>query len=86
MVHTLPVFDIFSGRFGEKDAIWLGAAEGLAEASGAMLRFAAKSPGAYFVSSSDGRAVVASVDTTLKVKGADHTNEATAVEFPDGRF
>jgi hypothetical protein len=69
MVHTVPVFDIFRGRFGQKDAVWLGAAEGLAEASDAMLRFAAKSPGAYFVCS-DSRAVVASVDTTLKAKGA----------------
>jgi len=68
MVDIVPVFDIFSGRFGEKNAVWLGAAQGLAEASDAMLRFAAKSPGAYFVSSSDSRAVVASVDTTLKTK------------------
>ena len=68
MVHTVPVFDIFSGRFGGADAVWLGAAEGLAKACGAMLRFAAKSPGAYFVCRSDSRAVVASVDTTLKAK------------------
>ena len=26
MVHALPVFDIFHGRFGQKDAVWLGAA------------------------------------------------------------
>jgi hypothetical protein len=68
MVHTVPVFDIFRGRFGEKDAVWLGAAQGLAEASDAMLRLAAKSPGAYFVCSSDGRAFAASVDTTPKAK------------------
>ena len=68
MVHTDAVFDIFSGRFGEKDVVWLGAAEGLASARDAMLRFAAKSPGAYFVFGSDSRAVVASVDTTLKAK------------------
>ena len=70
MVHTVPVFDIFSGRFGEKDAVWLGAAEGLAAARDSMLQFAAKSPGAYFVFRSDSRSVVASVDTTLKAKGA----------------
>ena len=29
MVHTVPVFNIFSGRFGEKDVVWLGAVEGL---------------------------------------------------------
>ena len=68
MVHTVPVFDIFSGRFGEKDAVWLGVAEGLDAARDSMLRFAAKSPGAYFVFRSDSRAVVASVDTTLKAK------------------
>ena len=67
MFHTVPVFDIFSGRFDGTDAVWLGAAEGLAKARDAMLRFAAKSPGAYFVCS-DSRAVVASVDTTLKAK------------------
>ena len=73
MVHTVPVFDIFSGLFGEKDAVWLGAAEGLAAARDAMLRFAAKSPGAYFVFSPDSGTVVAAVDTTLKAareKGA----------------
>jgi hypothetical protein len=68
MVHTVPVFDIFRGRFGEKDAVWLGAAEGLSSARHAMLRFAAKSPGAYFVFRTDSRAVVATVDTTLKAK------------------
>lgn len=68
MIRTVPVFDIFSGRLGEKDALWLGAAEGLGAARDAMLRFAAKSPGAYFVFRSDSRAVVASVDTTLKAK------------------
>jgi hypothetical protein len=43
----VPVFDIFGGRFGEKDVVWLGAAEGLAGARDSMLQFAAKSPGAY---------------------------------------
>jgi hypothetical protein len=68
MVHTVPVFDIFSGRFGEKDVVWLGAAEGLDAARDRMLHFAAKQPGAYFVFRSDSRAVVACVDTTLKAK------------------
>jgi hypothetical protein len=65
-----PVFDIFGGRFGEKDVVWLGAAEGLAGARDSMLQFAAKSPGAYFVFSSDSRTVVAAVDTTLKAAKA----------------
>ena len=70
---TALTFNIFSGCFGEKDAVWLGAAEGLAAARDAMLRFAAKSPGAYFVFSPDNGTVVAAVDTTLKAakeKGA----------------
>jgi hypothetical protein len=73
----LPVFDIFSGRFGEKDVVWLGATEGLAAARDRMLQFAAKQPGAYFVFSSGSRTVVADVDTSRlmhapksKAKGA----------------
>lgn len=78
MVHTVPVFDIFSGRFGDKDVVWLGAIEGLAEARRRMLRFAAEQPGAYFVFSSDSQLIVAAVDTSrlmraperAKAKGA----------------
>jgi hypothetical protein len=40
MAHTVPVFNIFSGRFGEKDVVWLGAAEALGTAREGMLRFA----------------------------------------------
>jgi hypothetical protein len=46
---TALTFNIFSGCFGEKDAVWLGAAEGLAAARDSMLQFAVKRPGAYFV-------------------------------------
>jgi hypothetical protein len=72
MAHTIPVFNIFSGRFGEKDVVWLGAAEALGTAREGMLRFAENQPGEYFVFSSDSQLIVAAVDTSrlLKVKGA----------------
>jgi hypothetical protein len=63
MVPTVAAFNIFSGRFGEQDVVWLGAMEGLAEARGRMLHFAAKEPGAYFVFSPDSQLIVAAVDT-----------------------
>ena len=72
MVHRAPVFNIFSGRFGERNVVWLGAAEGLHAARESMLRFAENQPGEYFVFSSDSQLIVAAVDTSrlLKVKGA----------------
>jgi hypothetical protein len=60
---TALTFNIFSGCFGEKDAVWLGAAEGLAAARDSMLQFAVTRPGAYFVFSSDSQLIVAAVDT-----------------------
>jgi hypothetical protein len=72
MVHRVPVFNIFNGRFGEKDVVWLGAAEGLHTARESMLRFAEDQPGEYFVFCSDSQLIVAAVDTSrlLKAKGA----------------
>ena len=72
MVHTVPVFNIFSGRFGEKDVVWLGAVEGLDAAREGMFRFAENQPGEYFVFRSDSQLIVAAVDTSrlVKVKGA----------------
>ena len=63
MLPKVPGFDIFSGRFGEKDVVWLGTVEGLGAARDRMLQFAAKQPGAYFVFSSDSQLIVAAVDT-----------------------
>jgi hypothetical protein len=48
MTPTVPAFDIFSGRFGEKDVVWLGTAEGLGAARDRMLQFAAKRPWSTF--------------------------------------
>jgi hypothetical protein len=63
MVPTIAAFNIFSGRFGEKDAVWLGAEEGLDAARNLMLHFAAERPDAYFVFKSDSQLIVAEVDT-----------------------
>jgi hypothetical protein len=49
MMPTVPAFDVFSGRFGEKNVVWLGTVGGLGAARDRMLQFAAKQPGAYFV-------------------------------------
>ena len=62
MVST-DAFNIFSGSFGEKAVVWLGAMEGLVEARNRMLHFAAQEPGAYFVFRSDSQLVVAAIDT-----------------------
>jgi len=64
MMPTIPPFDIFSGRFGEKGVLWLGAIERLDDARARMLNLAAKQPGAYFVFNSDSQLIVAAVDTS----------------------
>jgi hypothetical protein len=63
-MSTVPAFDIFSGRFGEKGVVWLGAIERLDDARARMLNLAAKQPGAYFVFNSDSQLIVAAVDTS----------------------
>lgn len=64
MMPTSPSFDIFSGRFGEKSILWLGAVERLGDARARMLNLSAKQPGAYFVFDSDSQLIVAAVDTS----------------------
>jgi hypothetical protein len=64
MMPTSPSFDIFSGRFGEKGVLWLGAVERLGDARARMHNLAAKQPGAYFVFNSDSQLIVAAVDTS----------------------
>jgi len=63
-MSTIPAFDIFGGRFGEKGVVWLGAVERLGDARARMLNLAAKQPGAYFVFNSDSHFIVAAVDTS----------------------
>ena len=62
MERTLK-FDIFSGCI-DKDARWLEAVEGLANAKRRMLEIAAKSPGRYFVFCDFSHGVVALTDTS----------------------
>jgi hypothetical protein len=64
MMSTIPAFDIFSGRFGEKDVVWLGAVGRLDDARARMHNLSEKQPGAYFVFNSDNHTLVASVDTS----------------------
>jgi len=64
MTSPIPAFDIFSGRYGEKGVLWLGAVTRLDDAHTRMLNLAAKQPGAYFVFNSDTKTLVASVDTS----------------------
>ena len=61
---TIPAFDIFSGRFGEKGVLWLAAVERLGDARARIMNLAAKQPGAYFVFNSDSQLIVAAVDTS----------------------
>jgi len=58
-----PRFDIFSGTT-EKDAIWIEAVSGLANARKRMEELAAKSPGRYFVFSVSSHTVLAQTDTS----------------------
>lgn len=77
-MSIIPAFDIFSGRFGEKGVLWLGAVGRLDVARARILNLAAKQPGAYFVFNSDSQLIVAAVDTSpvmhasepIKVKDA----------------
>lgn len=60
----VPTFDIFSGHYGEKDAMWIEAIEGLANASKRMHVLAVAEPGPYFVFHSVSHQVLDSVNTT----------------------
>lgn len=58
-----PKYDICSGT-PDKDAIWLEAVEGLANARARMAEIAAQKPGRYFIFSSAVNSIVAQIDTT----------------------
>jgi len=60
---VLPLFDIFSGHFLRKDAIWIEVC-GSADAVQRMLDIAANKPGAYFLFNCYTRRCVMSVDTS----------------------
>jgi hypothetical protein len=81
MVHRVPVFNIFSGRFDEKEIVWLGAVEGLDAARDSMLQFAAKEPGPFFVFDSQNHAVAASVDTSGPMRAPKSKAKGAASRF-----
>jgi hypothetical protein len=66
----LPLFDIFSGHFLRKDARWIEACGGSANAVQRMLEIAAKKPGPYFLFSCYTRRCVMSLDTTSYVENS----------------
>jgi hypothetical protein len=68
---TIPAFDIFSGRFGEKGVVWLGAVGRLKDARARILNLATKQPGAYFVFDSDNQLIVAAVDTSPLMRSSE---------------
>jgi hypothetical protein len=70
-MSTIPAFDVFSGRFGEKGVVWLAAIERLDDARARMLNLAAKQPGAYFVFNSDSQLIVAAVDTSPVMRASE---------------
>ena len=78
MVPPVAAFNIFSGRFGEKDVVWLGAEEGLDAARGRMLHFEAEQPGAYFVFRSDTQLIVAEVDTGRLIRARERAKARSA--------
>jgi hypothetical protein len=71
MTLAIPAFDIFSGRYGEKGVVWLGAVARLEDARTRMLNIAEKQPGAYFVFNSDTKALVASIDTSPPLRASE---------------
>jgi hypothetical protein len=64
-VSVIPTFDIFRGHYQDKDATWVGAAEGLGKARERMKQIATEKPGAYFVFSCHDRLVL-DILTTAK--------------------
>jgi len=60
----VPIYDIFSGRYGDTDVRWIQAVEGLSCAFGRVKELAEGKRGPYFIFDTHSRKVIASVDTT----------------------
>lgn len=69
----LPMFDIFSGSFGDKNVQWLDAVEGLGNAADQMKQLAAQKPGRYFVFSTEQGIVVAAIDSSASESSSAQT-------------
>jgi hypothetical protein len=67
-----PKFDVFRGRFGESDAEWVEAVEGLAAACQRMCGLATERPGRYFVFYTSSHEVLDSMDTTPLAQARAH--------------
>jgi hypothetical protein len=64
VLFRVPTFDIFSGRPGDKHAIWLEKVEGLGDAYDRMKALAAENPGPYFIFHIEGHQILASINNT----------------------
>jgi hypothetical protein len=73
----VPKFDIFSGSV-DKDAIWIEAVEGLANAKDRMDELAAKLPGKYFVFCCFSHTVMAVTDTRKEESDSDQRETGVA--------
>jgi hypothetical protein len=62
----VPMFGIFSGYFGDKNAKWIEAVEGLGNAADRMKQLAAEKPGSYFVYSIEERMALAAIDSSAQ--------------------
>jgi hypothetical protein len=60
--QQVPTFDVFSGE-SDRDAVWLCAVQGLAEAKATMDAIAAKKPGKYFLFFALTHEILARVET-----------------------
>lgn len=59
----MATLDIFQGHYGDENAIWIEAVDGLAAARKRMEEVALHRPGAYFVFSANDGLVLAIVNT-----------------------
>lgn len=64
-----PIFDIFQGS-SDKDAIWLEAVPGLANARQRMEEIAKGAPGQYFVFAPQSHSILARIDTRNAARGS----------------
>lgn len=76
----VSMFDIFSGRFGDGNAMWVQAVEGLGNAADRMKQLAAESPGPYFVYSTQQRIVVARIDSSTQQNGPAQLGDASRIK------
>jgi hypothetical protein len=73
-----PQYDLFAGTFGDGDALWLEAIEGLGIAYEKMKWRAARVPGKYFVFCQSTHTVQASIDTSSPEKNANKDKDRRA--------